>query len=95
MPVSLLCYHPIDHEALCQPLRISIANEHAVSTTNIYRDSVLEIVGARYLIDLIPIAMGDVFIIEDMDWLSQFGVLIGYDQHLVMVPDPSEGVLTI
>ena len=38
-----------------------------------------------YLIDLILIPMGDVFVIVGMDWLSRFGVMIDCGVHQVVV----------
>lgn len=70
----------IAREALSWPLRISIANDHAVSATDIYRCCVLRIVIFGYPIDLIPIAMEDVFAIMGMEWLSRFGDLIDCEQ---------------
>lgn len=56
---------------------------------------VLEIFGVGYSIDLIPIAMGYVYVSIGMDWLSRFRVLIDCKQKLVTVRDPIGGVLTI
>lgn len=46
-------------------------------------------------IDLIPIAIGYVCVVADMDWLSRFGALIDYENQLVTICDPSRGVRTI
>ena len=40
------------------PLRLSVANEHEVSSSLVYHGCVLEIFGEPYLIDLILIPMG-------------------------------------
>ena len=76
-------------------LRVSISDERPVSTTDVYWGCVLEIFGVGYLIDLIPISMGDVYVIMGKDCLSKFGALIDCECHLVTIPDPSGGVLTI
>ncbi|CAH1443352.1 unnamed protein product [Lactuca virosa] len=60
----------IQREALSRPLRVSIADERAVYATDVIRGCVLEIFGVEFLIDLVPIAMGDVCVIVGMDWLS-------------------------
>ena len=60
------------------PLRVSIANEHGVSASSVYRGCELEIFGVSFPIDLIPIPMGDVCVIVGMDWLSCFGAKINY-----------------
>ena len=46
-------------------------------------------------IDLVPIVMGDVYIIVGMDWLSRFGTVIDCEGQIVMIQDPSGGVLTV
>ena len=61
------------------PLRVSIANEHGVSTSSVYRGCELEIFRVSFPIDLIPIPMGDVCMIVEMDWLSRFGAMIDYE----------------
>ena len=47
-------------------LQVSIANDHMVATSSVFRDSTLEIFGVSYLIDLIPIPIGDVCVIVGM-----------------------------
>ena len=44
------------------PLRVSIANEHGVSASLVYQGCELEIFGVSFLIDLILIPMGDVWV---------------------------------
>ena len=57
----------IRREALSRPLRVSIADERVVYATDVIRGCVLEILGLEFLIDLVPIAMGDVCVIVGMD----------------------------
>ena len=49
------------------PLRVSIANEHGVSASSVFRGCELEIFGVPFPIDLIPIPMRDVCVIIGMD----------------------------
>lgn len=61
---SSFCYgFSIAQEALIRSLRVSIPDERPVSTTDIDRGCVLDIFGVGYLIDFIPIAMVDVYVI--------------------------------
>ena len=60
----------ISREVLSRPLRVSIANEKAVYATEVIRGCVLEIFGVEFPIDLVPIAMGDVYVIVGMDWFA-------------------------
>ncbi|XP_023765314.2 uncharacterized protein LOC111913831 [Lactuca sativa] len=84
----------VAREALDQPLTVAIADDRMISASEIYQDCVLEIFGVGFPIDLIIIAMGDVYMITCMDWLSWFGALNNCEKKLVMVHDPSRGVLT-
>lgn len=59
-----------------RPLRVSIAKEHRVSELSIFWDCALKIFKVSYLNDLIPIHMGDVWVIVGMDWFSRFGGMI-------------------
>jgi len=57
----------ICREALSRSLRVSISNERAVYATEMIRGCRLEIFGVEFLINLVPIAMGDVCVIVGMD----------------------------
>ena len=76
--MSLAFSHHISirREALSRPLRVSIADEHAVFATNVFRGCVQGIFGVEFPIDLVPIVMGDVCVIVGMDCLSRFGAVI-------------------
>ena len=82
-------------EVLIRPLRVSIADEHAVFATDVIRGCVLEIFGVEFPIDLVLIAMDDVCVIMGMDSLSQFGAMIDYERQIVPIRDPSGGVVTV
>ena len=59
------------------------------------RGCVLEIFGVEFPIDQVPIVMGDVCGLVGMDWSSRFEAVIDCEQQLVMIRDPSGGVLTV
>lgn len=63
--------------------------------TAVIQGCVLKIFGVEFPIDLVPIAMGDVCVVLGMDWLSRFGAMIHCGRQMVMIRDPSGGVLTI
>nr|KAJ0188349.1 hypothetical protein LSAT_V11C900476550 [Lactuca sativa] len=67
----------------------------AVYATDVIRGCILEIFGVEFLIELIPIAIGDVYVIVGMDWLSRFGAVIDCERQLVTIRNPSGGVLTV
>lgn len=51
--------------------------------------------GVESLINLVPIAMGDVCVIVVMDWLSRFGSMIDCERQMVTIRDPSGGVIMV
>ena len=63
--------------------------------SDVIRGCVLKIFGVEFLIDLVPIAMGDVCVIVGMDWLSRYGAVIDCERQLVTTRDLSGGVLTV
>lgn len=57
----------IAREALDQPSRVVIADDRTILASIIYRNCVLEIFGVGFPFDLIPITMGDVYVIFGID----------------------------
>ena len=82
-------------EALSRPPRVSIADEHAVFATDVICECTFEIFGVEFSIDLVSIAMGDVYVMVVKDWLSRFGAVIDCELQLVTIRNPSRGVLTV
>ena len=77
------------------PLRVSIANEHEVSSSSVYRGCQLGIFGVSFPIDLISIPMGEVCVIVGMEWLSRFGAMIDCDGQRVVVRTLCGGELVV
>ncbi|XP_023763558.1 uncharacterized protein LOC111912039 [Lactuca sativa] len=77
------------------PLRASIANEHGVYASSVYRGCQLEIFEVVFPIDLIVIRMWEVSVIVGMDWLSHFGAMIDYEGQQAVVRAASGGALII
>ena len=76
-------------------LRVSIANEHVIFASSVYRGCVLEIFGVNFPIDLILIPMGEVCVIMGMDWLNRFGAMIECEGQRVVVRTRTGGELII
>lgn len=57
-------------------MSLSISSEHKVFSSRVFHDYNLEFFGFSYLVDLIPIPMGDVCVLIGIEWLSIFGALI-------------------
>ena len=56
--LGIVIFHFVYRE-LEFPLRVSIANEHEISTSRVFQGCVLEIFGVSFPIDLIHIPMRD------------------------------------
>lgn len=72
MSTSFYINSSIAREAQDRPLKFTIADDHTISTMEVYQDYVLEIFAFGFPVDLIPIVMGDVCMIAGMCWLRQF-----------------------
>ena len=95
LPWCYLTQVRLDFLYLHLSVEISIATYCTVTTSEVYRDCVLEVFGVRFPIDLIPITIRYVYMIAEMDWLIRFGALIDCENQLVTIHDPSGGVLSI
>src|SRR5581483_3925764 len=58
-------------------------------------NSVLEIFGVKFRIDLIPIPMREINVVVGVDWLSRNGGHIDCENERVVIRNPSGGELTI
>ena len=81
--------------ALDHVLVVVIAYDCIFLALRVFRYCVIEILGVSFLIYLIPIPMGEINIISDVDLLSWFGDLINCERQLVWVRTPSGGELSI
>ena len=57
---------------MTSPLEVEVANDRSFLVFEIFRDCVLEINGERFMIDLIPMPMGEIHVIVGMDWLAKY-----------------------
>lgn len=56
--------------ALHHPLMVEIAYYRTFRVSRVYHDYIMEIYSVQFPIDTIPIHMGEMSIMVDMDWLS-------------------------
>lgn len=73
---SLSTGFSVPHDPLDRTLRLVILDKNMILVCDVYRGFVLDIFGFEFPINLIPITMGDFFVIVGMDWLSLHGGLI-------------------
>ncbi|GJS44780.1 putative reverse transcriptase domain-containing protein [Tanacetum coccineum] len=70
------------------PLELEIAGDKVVVVSNVYRDMEIEIDDSIFRIDLIPIILGVIDIVIDMDWLDKYNANILCSQKLIHVINP-------
>ncbi|KAJ9560610.1 LOW QUALITY PROTEIN: hypothetical protein OSB04_005770, partial [Centaurea solstitialis] len=73
-------------------LEVEITAEKYRLCKHVYRNSLIEIFGVKFRIDLIPIPMRE---INGVDWLSRNGGHIDCENEQVVIRNPSGGELTI
>ncbi|KAJ9535922.1 LOW QUALITY PROTEIN: hypothetical protein OSB04_un000910 [Centaurea solstitialis] len=77
---------------LDSPLEVEIAAE---KYRYVSMNSVIEIFGVKFRIDLIPIPMREINVVVGVDWLSRNGGHIDCENERVVIRNPSGGELTI
>ena len=70
-------------------------DDRTVSATRVYRDCVLNVLGERFRVDLVPIPLCGLKVIVGMDYLGANGATIDCEFQLVRVRTPSGGELYI
>ncbi|KAJ9565502.1 hypothetical protein OSB04_001468 [Centaurea solstitialis] len=80
---------------LDSPLEVEIAAEKYRLCKHVYRNSIIEIFGVKFRIDLIPILMREINVVVEVDWLSRNGGHIDCENERVVIRNPSGGELTI
>ncbi|XP_052620969.1 uncharacterized protein LOC128126862 [Lactuca sativa] len=57
---------------LARPIVVEVADNRTIYVIDVYRGCTLEFSGVEFPIDLIPIAMRELYVIVGMDWLDAF-----------------------
>ena len=74
---------------LDSPLEVKIADERTVSAMRVYQDYVMNVLGERCHVDLLPILLRGMKVNVRMEWLGANGATIECECHLVRVRTPS------
>ncbi|KAJ9562962.1 hypothetical protein OSB04_008122 [Centaurea solstitialis] len=80
---------------LDSPLEVEIAAQKYRLCKHVYRNSIIEIFGVKFRIDLIPIPMREINVVVGVDWLGRNGGHIDCENERVVIRNPSGGELTI
>ncbi|XP_052620931.1 uncharacterized protein LOC128126834 [Lactuca sativa] len=80
---------------LARLMVVEVADNRTIYVTDVYRGCTLEFSGVEFPIDLIPIAMQELYVIVGMDWLDAFDVEIHCRKKQVRVRNPRGGELII
>lgn len=69
---------------LDSPLKVEIADDRTVSAARVYRGFVLNVLGERFRVDLVPIPLRGLKVIFGMDWLGANRAMINCERQLVL-----------
>ncbi|KAJ9535388.1 hypothetical protein OSB04_un001497 [Centaurea solstitialis] len=81
--------------SLDSPLEVEVAAQKYRLCKHVYRNSIIEIFGVKFRIDLIPIPMREINVVVGVDWLGRNGGHIDCENERVVIRNPSGGELTI
>lgn len=76
-------------------LEVEIADDHTFSVVRVYQGCVLNVLGERFRVDLVPISLRRLKVIVGMDWLGANGAMIDCERHLVRIRTQNGGELVI
>ncbi|PWA42977.1 hypothetical protein CTI12_AA495480 [Artemisia annua] len=77
------------------PLDVEVAKNKVIRVTDVFQNCEIEIYNEKYLIDLIPILMGELDVVIGMEWLGTNEVVISCRHKLVRLRTPSGGEVII
>ncbi|GJU63225.1 putative reverse transcriptase domain-containing protein [Tanacetum coccineum] len=72
-------------------LDVEIANSKIIHVANVFQNCEVEIDNKKFLIDLIPVPMGEIDVVIGIDWLSKYDAIISCQDKLIMIRTPSGG----
>ena len=75
-------------EQLDYPLNIEVANKEVIPVEYIHRNCSVKIRGHQFLVDLIPIQLGEFDVILRINWLSNHEALIDFHRKCVNLQTP-------
>ena len=80
---------------LDSPLEAEIAEDRTVSVARVYQDCIMNVLGERFHVDLVPIPLQGLKVIVRMNWLGANRAMIDCERQLLRVRTPSGGELVI
>ncbi|GJY58479.1 reverse transcriptase domain-containing protein [Tanacetum coccineum] len=73
------------------PLDVEIENNKIIHVANVFQNCEVEIDNENFLIDLIPMPMGEIDVVIGMDWLSKYDAIISCQNKLIRIKTTSGG----
>ena len=74
---------------------VEVANGKSITVDSVLRDCKLDLNDHSFPIDLIPMQLGSIDVIVDMDWLQKFRAEIVCFEKFIRLPLPSGDLLCI
>ncbi|GJV53179.1 reverse transcriptase domain-containing protein [Tanacetum coccineum] len=72
-------------------LDVEVAGSKIIHVANVFQNYEVEIDTEKFLIDLIPMPMGEIDVVIGMDWLSKYDAIISCQNKLIRIRTPSGG----
>ncbi|GJR59979.1 putative reverse transcriptase domain-containing protein [Tanacetum coccineum] len=70
---------------------VEIANSKIIHVANVFKNCEVEIDNEKFSIDLIPMPMGEINVVIDIDCLSKYDAIISCQNKLIRIRTPSGG----
>ncbi|GKC84943.1 reverse transcriptase domain-containing protein [Tanacetum coccineum] len=76
-------------------LDVEVAGNKIIHVVSVFQNYEIEIDNEKFLVDLIPMPMGEINVVIGMDWLSKNKAIISCQNKLIRVKTPSGGEMFI
>ncbi|XP_071699804.1 uncharacterized protein [Rutidosis leptorrhynchoides] len=80
---------------LDSPLQVEIADGRFSVGNGVYKNCVIDFGTEKFDIDLVPITLGEFFVVVGIDWLDHNRVNLDYHEKIVRVRTPTGGELIV
>ncbi|GKD06142.1 hypothetical protein Tco_1181116, partial [Tanacetum coccineum] len=72
-------------------LDVEVVGSKIIHVANVFQNYEVEIDNEKFLIDLIPMPMGEIDVVISMDWLSKYDAIISCQNKLIWIRTPCGG----
>ena len=87
--IKFACHSSFVLDKLPEPLEVEVADSKTFLVMDVYRNCKLTIDGEDYLVDLLPMTLGEFDVVIGMDWLSTYRANIVCNRKIIQLVSPS------